>query len=559
MAIGLTRAKNLSERNLNLKTALQKPYAPGIENDIALFSLSSSVESVVVSGLLDGADGQIVGIRNESILSITGAIQLRTKFLTKFFTFTDLNEVNFEKFTLVTPGGAGSVLPKTSQNGELYSLDIISAGQGFYFQLPDGTVLNNSASTTLNVENVSIRGLISGKETAKAKVTFIKHSVSGIDTTELTKFTAGSTDRYSVASIEITDSGSGYIFPERLELVEGSITLSSDSSPIVLKKQRGRYFSGQPELLRSRVYVYQVRGASGSGFFLYDTQENEYVYLGRNTGDGGFLEQEQNSIELRRFDGINISNFFQFKFAQSRIYLGSYGNENSGFKIEGGSISGEIGKMASVTNSLQLRTQAAVQNTRRPTPSTSSENILGYVYNSFDGEDVVIWQRLVLRDPDFILDPSNPDFTANSITGTRLRESVQNFELSALNSTEKIRVPGLFIKVGAQYFRAFSTTDKPFFAEGLNPKMSSGSDQYALSAESLVSGSTTTLYSYDTIIGQLAQRIAYDISETDLKLRSKNGALYYHRSTAPTRRTVQTRDGNNDPVNIYAIPLFSLR
>ena len=170
MAIGLTRAKNLSERNLNLKTALQKLYAPGIENDIALFSLSSSVESVVVSGLLDSTNGQIIGIRNESILSITGAIQLRTKFLTKFFTFTDLNEVNFEKFTLVTPGGAGSVLPKTSQNGELYSLDIISAGQGFYFQLPDGAVLNNSASTTLNVENVSIRGLISGKETAKAKL-----------------------------------------------------------------------------------------------------------------------------------------------------------------------------------------------------------------------------------------------------------------------------------------------------------------------------------------------------------------------------------------------------
>jgi len=253
---------------------------------------------------------------------------------------------------------------------------------------------------------------------------------------------------------------------------------------------------------------------------------------------------------LRRFDGINISNFFQFKFAQSRIYLESYGNDNSGFKIEGGSISGEISRVASVTNSLQLRTQAAVQNTRRPTPSTSSENILGYVYNSFDGEDVVIWQRLVLRDPDFILDPNNPDFTANSITGTRLRESVQNFELSALNSTEKIRVPGLFIKVGAQYFRAFSTTDKPFFAEGLNPKMSSGSDQYALSAESLVSGSTTTLYSYDTIIGQLAQRISSN---------GTNGALYYHRSTAPTRRTVQTRNGNNAFVNIYAIPLFSLR
>lgn len=549
MAIGLTRTKNLSERNLNLKTALQKLYAPGIENDIALFSLSSSVESVVVSGLLNSTNGQIVGIRNESLSTISGEAQLRTKFLTKFFTFTDLNEVNFSKFTLVTPGGAGSVLPKTSQNGELYSLDIISTGQGFYFELPDGAVFDNSASTTLEAENVSIRGLISGKETAKAKITFIKHLVSSeINTAELTKFTPGSTDRYSVSSIEITDPGSGYIFPEKLELVEGSITLSSDDSPIVLKKQRGRYFSGQPELLRSRVYAYQVRGASGSGFFLYDTQENEYVYLGRNTSEAGFLEQEKDSIELRRFDGINISNFFQFKFAQSTIYLRNY--DTTSFRIENGSISGEISRVASVTNNLQLRTQDAVQNTRRPTPSASSENILGYVYNSFDGKDVVIWQRLVLRDPDFVLDPNNPDFTANSITGTRLRESVQNFELSALSSSEKIRIPGLFIKVGVQYFRAFSTTDKPFFAENLNPKMSSGSNQYSLSAESLVTGSTTTLYSYDTVIAQLAQRISAD---------GINGALYYHRSAAPTRRTVQAKDGNNASVNIYAIPLFSLR
>lgn len=550
MAIGLTRAKNLSERNLNLKTALQKLYAPGIENDIALFSLSSSVESVVVSGLLDDAFGQITGIRNESLSSISGIVQLRTKFLTKFFTFTDLNEVNFKKFTLVTPGVAGSVLPKTSQNGELYSMDIISAGQGFYFELPNGTVFNNSTSTTLEVENVSVRGVVSGKETAKARVTFIKHAISGIDTVELTKFTSGNTDRYSVASIEITEPGFGYIFPERLELVEGNVILSSDGSPIVLKKQRGRYFSGKPELLRSKVYLYQVRGASGSGFFLYDTQENKYVYLGKSTDDVGFLEQEKDSIELQRFDGININNLFQFKFAQSRIWLaGGDDGGDSGFSIEGGSISEEIRRVASITNSLQLRAQAAIQNTRRPTPSNSSENTLGYVYNSFNGEDVVIWQRLVLRDPDFILDPINPDFTANSITGTRLRESVQNFELPALNSSEKIRIPGLFIKVGARYFRAFSTTDKPFFAENLNPKMASGSDQYALSAETLVTGSTTALYSYDTVIAQLAQRISFN---------GTNGAFYYHRSAAPARRTVQVNNGNNEPVNIYAVPLFSL-
>jgi hypothetical protein len=557
MAIGLTRSKNLSERNLNLKTALQKLYAPGIENDIALFSLSSSIESVVVSGLLNAPESQIVGTQSEFLSLITGEVQPRTKFLTKFFTFTDLNEVAFSKFTLPTPGGVNSVLPKTSQNGELYALDTISGGRGFYFELASGTVLEN-VNTTLEVENVSIRGTLSGRETARAKIVFIKHSTDNLDEEELTKFTPNSLDRYSIFSIEITSPGSGYIFPEPLELVEGNIRLSSDDSVLVLKKQKGKYFSGQPELLRSKIYNYQVRGADGSGFFLYDTQLNKYVFLSKNTGESGFTEQEKNSIELRRFDGINISNFLQFKFAQSRIWLDGNSGANSGFRIQGGSISGEINRVASVTNNLQLRTQAAIQNTRRPTPSTSSENILGYRYNSFNGEDVVIWQRVVLRDPDFVLNPDNPDFASGSITGSRLRSFVDNFELQALNSPQKIRVPGLFIKVGTQYFRAFSTTDKPFSAETssgeiLNPKLSSGESQYALSAESLVSGSNSALYSYNTIISQLAQRI----SPTGV-----NGAFYYHRATAPLRRTIQTsrvnEDGQIEDIDIYAVPLFSL-
>jgi hypothetical protein len=210
--------------------------------------------------------------------------------------------------------------------------------------------------------------------------------------------------------------------------------------------------------------------------------------------------------------------------------------------------------VASVTNNLQLRTQAAIQNTRKPTPPTSPENVLGYKYNSFDGEDVVIWQRVVLRDPDFVLDPNNPDFSSGSITGSRLRSSVENFELQALNSAQKIKVPGLFIKVGAQYLRAFSTTDKPFFAETssgeiLNPNLSPGENRYTLSAESLALGSNSVLYSYDTIISQLAQRISPG---------GVNGAFYYHRAAAPLRRTIQTFRDDGSSVNVFAIPLFSL-
>ena len=553
MAIGLSRVKNLSERNLNLKTALQKLYASGIENDIALFSLSSSAESQITSGVLSNPNAQIFGLRTESLITLGGEPQLRTKFLTNFFTLTDLNEVYFSRFSLNVPEGETIVGPKSSQNGELHSLEIISGGEGFYFENPDGTVFTQP-NESFEVKNVSIIGIESGSEGAKANVVFAKHSVDQIPSSELTNFTPGSTDRYSVFSIEITAPGAGYLFPEKLELVLGDVRLVSNDSRVVLKKQEGSRFFGQPNLLRSKIYTYQVRGAGVDGFFLYDQEENKYVHLGRNTSQAGFTQQETDSIQIRRFDGIDILNFFQFKFAQSAIWInraeGSSSGDVGGFRIREGSISEEISRVADVTNDLQQRTELGVQNTLKPTPSTSAENVLGYRYNSFEGQDLVIWQRVVIRDPDYILDPSN-----SSITGTRLRTLVNNFEINSLSSPgEKIRVPGLFIKVGTEYFRAFSTTDKPFFAETLagsilNPQMSgSESTLYSLSAESLVTGSSQ-LYSYDTVISQLAQRISPS---------GANGAFYYHRPTPITARPIGTKTGGNQDVNIFALPLFTL-
>jgi hypothetical protein len=562
MAIGLTRSKNLTERNLNLVNALQKLYAPSIEDDINLFSLSSSVESVVISGTFNNQTSQIFGVAGEVLTSLTGQKQNRTKFLTKFFSFTDLNEVYFSKYSLVTPAGGAVVGPKTSQNGEIHLVQIIDGGQGFYFLNTSGGV--ESAGESIEVENVRLRGSVSGSEGARAKILFVRHSVVGLSSGELTKFTPGSTDRYSVQSIVITNPSSGYIIDEPLEIIESNVTKSSDGSTIALRKQKGQFFAGQPELLRPNLYTYQVRGANNSGFFLYDPRRNEYIFIQRDTPeDLGFSQADADSIQLRRYDGISFLNFEQFKFAQSRIRLRGYGAD-AGFQISGDSISGEIQRVANATNNAQIRTQSAIQNTKRPTLANSDENILGYVYNSFQGQDVVIWQRVVLRDPDYILNPENPDFTSNSITGSRLRDNVVNFELQALNSPAKIRVPGLFIKVGQDYFRAFSTTDKPFFAETasgqpLNPQLSAGVNRYTLSAESVVTGSNSELYSYDTIISELAQRIAYDDEslEPDPKLRSKNGAFYYHRATAPQRRTIPTRRAGAN-ISIFGVPLFSL-
>jgi hypothetical protein len=551
MAIGLTRSKNLSEKNLNLKNALQKLYAPGIESDIEIFSLSSSVESIVTSGPINDNFSQIVGLSNESLTLLSGQVQKRTKFLTKFFTLTDLNSVYFSKFNLTIPTGEDVIAPKSLENGEVFLTEIISGGRGFYFL----NLSNNNSPTlpspTFQVENVILRGSVSGRNNLRAKITFIEDSTTEINSGELTKFTSNSTKRYSVQSIEITSPGSGYIFPERLEIVEGNVILSGAGATIRLRKQKGAEFSGSPEIIQTKIYLYEVRGADREGFFLYDLQEEKYIFLSREVNlQTGFSLQEIGQIEVKRFDGINIDNLLQFKFAQSRIYLRNYGNT---YRI-GGSISGTINSIASSTNNLQIRTQTAIQNTVRPTPANSIENILGYRYNSFQGADVVIWQRMVLRDPDYVLDPNNPDFASDSITGDKLRSNVTNFEMNSLdNPAKKIRVSGLFIKVGTDYFRAFSTTDKPFFAQNssgvvLNPQLSSGENRYSLGAESLLPSSTLNLYSYNTTIAQLGQRI---------NSNGKDGAFYFHRATAPQRRQISTVIGGV-ATNIFGVPLFTL-
>lgn len=243
-----------------------------------------------------------------------------------------------------------------------------------------------------------------------------------------------------------------------------------------------------------------------------------------------------------------------------------------------------------------------------------------------------MWQRVVLRDQDFILDPSDTTFGSGSITGDRLRTSVSGFVLGPLvswssnssgvvtitltghpvkngdeivinnvsatsgvafsdgtytatyiNSSSfsistnistagsgtanlvtadpnfQIRVPGLFIKVGADYRRAFSTTDKPFFQEittsggsraVANPP-TSGSSRGALSAEGTLvdeNPSSSDWYSYNTTISQLAQRI---------NTNGKDGAFYFHRTNAPSVGNITVNKGGT-PSIIYSVPLFTL-
>lgn len=788
MAIGLTRSKNLSESNLNLKTALQKLYAPGIESDIELFSLSSSVESICFSGLIDNEDAQISRLTTESLRTISGGVLKRTKFSSRYFTFTDENQVYFTEYLAGIGGDSAADAPRYSESGSIPAIRLISGGGGFYFLNAQNEVanlefltgtwsastsatitvtasshgfeegqglslrFNNSGggtnaisgeyvvlSTTVNtftvsniagsitgsgavsisssdvrLSNIQLKGKTSGRLSARANVTFSKMGfeylfgvpatytntsfgtefgstasstitladhglstgmsvyirvvsgtlqsgfVSTVDVInsstfnvllpvgsantaqncvvcpvgELTRFTAGSGSRYSIKSIEITTSGSNYVIPEDLEIIESNVNDSNSGQVIRIRKQRGELFEGMPEIVETKVFTYTVKNATNEGFFLFDEENQKYLFLDRGTAAGGLSSEQK--IQIRRFDGVNVNNILQFKFAQSPIYLRSYTGDV--FSM-GSSISGAINNISNVAAELKLRSKLAIQNTKRPTPVTSNENILGYTYNSFAGKDVVIWQRVVLRDQDYILNPDDTALGTGSITGDRLKASVSEFVLGplaqwssttagvvtiALNSHSvqtgdtvrvssviattgsafsegnytatyvnassfsittgsivsstgtlnlilsdpnfQIRVPGLFIKVGPAYRRAFSTTDKPFFQQIVdsvgsnafaNPTISGSGASFtgqsfgALSAEGTMSETNpaaTNWYSYNATISELAQRI---------HTNGRDGAFYFHRPTAPAIATVPVVK-NGVAANIYAVPLFTL-
>lgn len=527
MAIGLNRTKNLSEQNLNLKDSLQKLYAPGIEDDIELFSLSSSVESAVISGPEEDSltvKTQIFALSSEKLQLADGSIINRTRFKTKFFTFTTDNEVYFANFAL-TPGSSVNVTPiKFSSEGSVPKTKNIYGGSGFYFLNEDGSVFDAGNSITIN--DVTLIGEDSKSDSIRAQVVFEKEPDETGNTNYLTNYTPESIKRYAITSIIITTPGSGYILPEKLlPAIDNAVKNNADDTNLILKKQDGNEFAFTNPVILSDLRYYRVINASDDSFFLYDDELNKYVFLDINTSS-----LQIKDIDLRRYDGIKIDNFIPFRFAQSTIYIESYSTPN---RIDG-SISGTINSIASSVSFLNQRKEKAVQNTKRPTPTTSQENVLGYTYNSFEGDDVVIWQRMIVRDQDFVLDPSDSE-----ITGLALKNTVDNFRLTKSDKSE-IPVPGLFIKVGEDYFRAFSTTDKPFLQSA--PNNNPTSPEGVLSAEGYISN---TWYAYDTTIAKLAQRI--DPSGT-------NGAFYFHRSSAPQINSVEVAGVTSGVV--YSTPLF---
>ena len=644
---GLSRKLNLSERDVNLKEALQKLDAPGIENDIELFSLSSQVTSLVNSGTESQSNpsAQVIALASETFstkINNTDVVVKRTKFITKDYTFATGNKVFFDTYTLGTGGDSAAVGPIYSTNGSIPQIKITNLGDGYFFRRTNSRGEVENLTSNVTVSGVVLEGEKSGANNAIATIEFeidptiyttanvttyrlnnsnysagspannifgtghdFQMNANGTWTytadsgssplstnvfvrvtfansvvkeytlvtpqqssenqsgtlllpptnapAELSDYTGFYTRRFKISSITLTSRGSGYILGEKLKVLEGVVTNTSNNLSLYLEKQQDYLYSGNNPNIYVTNYLYDVVKGGPNGFYLYDSLESEYIFLDREKDKTQFNENaDSREIRIARFDGVDIRNIFNLRFSGSSVGLERYTDR---YTI-GDQIVGEINSLQELAANLTSDAELSIQNTRLPLTSTDSRNDLGFEFNRFVGVSARFRQRLILRDQDYILNPNDA-----WITEAKLKtafEGGRRFEI--LHSSNKYRAPGIFIKVGTEYKRAFSTRDKPFLtinASGniINPDLSSS---YTVSAQDV--DSSQTPYAFNTEVATLGQRIqpvSLGTTNSESHYAGADGAFYFHKQTAPNVTAVElpAQDGSGN-IDTYLVPLF---
>ena len=643
---GLSRKLNLSERDINLKEALQKLDAPGIENDIELFSLSSQVSSLVNSGTESQSNpsAQIIALASQTFktkINNLDQVVKRTKFITKDYTFATGNKVFFDTYTLGVGGDSNAVGPIYSDNGSIPQIRITNSGSGYFFRKTNSQGEVENLTSNVTVSGVILEGERSGATDSTATIEFeidptiyntanvTTYRLNGSDYAagspannifgtghdfqmnangtwnytadsgssplstnvlvrvtfangvikeytlvtpqqssenqsgtlllpptnapeELSYYTGFYTRRFKIASITLTSRGTGYVLGERLLVKEGVVTNTLGNVALYLEKQQDYLYSGDKPNVFVTNYLYDVVKGGPNGFYLYDSLESKYIFLHREQDETQFNEGvEDRQIRIARFDGVDVRNIFNLRFSGSSVASEQYAQR---YRI-GNQIVGEINELQELAARLTSDAELSIQNTRLPLTETDSRNDLGFEFNRFVGVSAKFRQRLILRDQDYVLNPGE-----DWITEAKLKTafgSGRRFEI--LHNSFKYRAPGLFIKVGTEYKRAFSTKDKPFvsFSNTGNISNPDLSGSYTVSAQDTDNG---TAYAFNTEVGTLGQRIqpvSLGTANSESHYLGADGAFYFHKQNAPSVSTVarpaQNGSGN---INTYLVPLF---
>jgi len=521
MAAGLFTGFNLSEEGLNATDALQKLYAPQVQQDLLLFAFSNRLESIIYSASTESSN-QIYGLINDPITDAQGNVILRTKILTQgqpsgdesslqeVYTFSDNNLVWFDK----VPSGLESSV-KVSVNGSIVNVSVLGTGENYKILDLDGNEITLPAQI-----DVRVRGEESGSDSGRVKITVSQD---------------GSIDR-SVGVVVVTP-GTGYIDQEPLEIIPGcggddipsedgcllytedatrsggtysqsgntvTVTLSdhglsdddqvsldftsgestdltstvtvTDSNTFTVQSSQNISTSGSVKVTIPNCSLVQDPYVSGKPSVKALLKNERYTYRVRFSGNNGFFLYDDRVSEYlylgTSYDSLQLipaqeepSMIIRRRDEISSRNLSQLYNldgSSSFFSYSdnyatGESVGNTIRGLSDSVEELKDGFKYFVQNVRLPSESL---NNLGTSYNIIEGRNINTNHRIVFRDPDSVLDqPLFEDSSATySQSGTTITVSSTGHGLSA---GEKVN---LFFSTGTatdgRYEIATDSTDE---------------------------------------------------------------------------------------------------
>ena len=283
---------------------------------------------------------------------------------------------------------------------------------------------------------------------------------------------------------------------------------------------------GREAALYGQEYTYQIKSATEEGFFLYNVDDEEFVYLGNfydTQQDMPSASDDQPLLLMKRNDVITDTNLLNIRSLDSRSFIFTHDDAESfqsGAKLAD-SLRDQSLDVKEVRNSFKY----VVQNTTRQRKVEDALNPLPTQYNIFEGKNFDSTFRYILRDPDGVLDASG----ANEVTFDDLKNLNDKDQIEVEQAGEKIICPGIYLFSGGEFRRAFSTDTKPFYSQkdgfrvlspsiyeltsgdyntGIFGLVAAGSGRYSLSASYYKGGSSDIIKGFDSYIGSLVQNLS---------------------------------------------------
>ena len=283
---------------------------------------------------------------------------------------------------------------------------------------------------------------------------------------------------------------------------------------------------GQEAALYSQKYTYQIKSSTEEGFFLYNVDDEEFVYL------GNFYDTQQNMpsasddqplLLMKRNDVITDTNLLNISSLDSRSFIFTHDDVES--FASGDSLANSLRDKSLEVKEVRNSFRFVVQNTTRQRKVEDALNPLSTQYNIFEGKNFDSTFRYILRDPDGVLDVTG----ANAVTFTNLADLTGEDQIEVERDGENIICPGIYLKSGDEFRRAFSSDTKPFLSQKgsftvLSPSIykltsgdyntgtfglvAAGDVRYSLSASYYKGGGSDIIKGFDSYIGSLVQNLS---------------------------------------------------